>query len=139
MQRELLSDQFINLEQAGHTTEQKIPMSHVFVDLPFQDPAKSHELPPSTQLGTDGSDSLFAATVLELAGNHFDPTSAASRGHATPESLGRMVLLGGPGQGKTTLSQYICQLFRTALLKDRSTLSPESAEVVRTIETQRCE
>lgn len=31
---------------------------------------------------------------------------------------GRYVLIGGPGQGKTTVGQYICQLFRCALLAD---------------------
>jgi hypothetical protein len=31
---------------------------------------------------------------------------------------GRYVLIGGPGQGKTTVGQYICQLFRCALLVD---------------------
>jgi len=32
--KELRSDQFANLEQAGHTTEERVPLARVFVDLP---------------------------------------------------------------------------------------------------------
>ena len=31
----------------------------------------------------------------------------------------RFVLVGGPGQGKSTLAQYLCQLYRAAILNDR--------------------
>jgi hypothetical protein len=34
LQKELISDQYVNLEQAGHASEGKTPMARVFVDLP---------------------------------------------------------------------------------------------------------
>jgi hypothetical protein len=34
--KELVSDQFVNLEQAGHSVEDKIPLGRVFVDLPTE-------------------------------------------------------------------------------------------------------
>jgi hypothetical protein len=39
----------------------------------------------------------------------------------------RFVLIGGPGQGKTTISQFLCQLYRVTILRGRqvSTLSAE--------------
>ena len=36
-----------------------------------------------------------------------------------PTHVGSLVLIGGPGQGKSTLGQFICQLYRAAILKDR--------------------
>jgi predicted NACHT family NTPase len=42
-----------------------------------------------------------------------------------PDTLqpGRFVLVGGPGQGKSTLGQFICQLYRASILIDRPTHS----------------
>ena len=37
LQKELLSDEFVNLEQAGHELEEGIPLAKVFVDLPTVD------------------------------------------------------------------------------------------------------
>jgi len=33
LQKELLADQYVNLDQAGHSPEDQIPMARVFVDL----------------------------------------------------------------------------------------------------------
>jgi hypothetical protein len=33
--KELRSDQYANLEQAGHSTEERIPLARIFVDLPI--------------------------------------------------------------------------------------------------------
>ena len=33
LQKELLSDEFVNLEQAGHSADERIPLARVFVDL----------------------------------------------------------------------------------------------------------
>src|SRR5262249_4034850 len=33
--------------------------------------------------------------------------------------VARFVLVGGPGQGKSTLGQYLCQLYRAAILEGR--------------------
>lgn len=37
LEKELLSDEFVNLEQAGHGGEERIPLATVFVDLPTHD------------------------------------------------------------------------------------------------------
>ena len=130
--KELLHDQFANLDQAGHATEDKVPLAQVFVDLPVTSQRSSdppRESPSTRPLG-------FANHVLQAAKDRWDPSSAeeGSRNErASPGAspvfahVGRAVLFGGPGQGKTTLSQFVCQLFRVALLKDRpkGRLSPE--------------
>ena len=46
-------------------------------------------------------------------------------------------LVGGPGQGKTTVSQYLCQLHRVALLRDRADhLDPQVRDVIDAVEVQ---
>jgi hypothetical protein len=35
------------------------------------------------------------------------------------KTASRFVIVGGPGQGKSTFGQYLCQLYRAAILKDR--------------------
>jgi hypothetical protein len=48
------------------------------------------------------------------------------------------VLVGGPGQGKTTVGQFICQLFRVALLQDRPChlIPPEVHEPLSALQEQ---
>lgn len=45
----------------------------------------------------------------------------------------RVVLVGGPGQGKSTLGQLLCQVYRVALLSDRpeTSLGPAAVQVLR--------
>lgn len=52
---------------------------------------------------------------------------------------GRFVLVGGPGQGKSTVGQFLCQLYRVSLLTDRPPhqLSPEAREALGLF-TQQC-
>jgi hypothetical protein len=124
--KELLSDQFANLGQAGHSTDYKIPLARVFVDLPV-----TPERGPGPAIPGKREEKDTAGLVAELIGrarDRFDAASVAlapdsqeggaARKPAGPEP-GRYVLVGGPGQGKTTIGQFACQLFRVALLQDR--------------------
>ena len=128
MQEELLADQYVNLEKARHESEKPIPIARVFVDLPafgtrMDDPPEEKEkdggLPPG-----------FVSELLEVAAQRLDPQSLPSArgtrddvgGGAAPDA-GRFVLIGGPGQGKSTVGQFVCQLFRAALLSSK----PESS------------
>lgn len=120
LQREMIADQYAQLEQAGHSADDAIPLSQVFLDLP------TSQTPPSTEDPDDEdvNSSRFVATIIREAGATFKitadddgpPPGPPSRStHAKP---GRYVLIGGPGQGKTTVGQYICQVFRHALLSE---------------------
>ncbi|MEU6409401.1 hypothetical protein [Microbispora sp. NPDC046933] len=133
LQRELLSDQFARLEQAGHSADEAIPLSQVFVDLPTSAEPTS---PDHDSRGLPGPelDQGFVATLIGHAASSF-------ANHADPEAnpgKGRFVLIGGPGQGKTTLGQFVCQVFRAALLQDVPPLklAPEVATAIGTIRQQ---
>jgi len=54
-------------------------------------------------------------------------------------NMSRFVLVGGPGQGKSTLGQYVCQLYRGAILNDRPTdrVDEKVPGAIRQLEKQR--
>jgi hypothetical protein len=122
LQKELLSDQFANLEQAGRAADERIPTARVFVDLPAYD----QPVPEQYEFLENGKEPPgCVAQLLETASLRLDhDLPLPPRAHAEQDSTplrhpGRFVLIGGPGQGKTTLGQYACQLFRAAILKDK--------------------
>jgi hypothetical protein len=137
LQKELLNDRYANLEQAGHTVEDRIPLATVFVDLPVLN--ESHAEPPAEEHVRYG----FVSQVLDAARERFnDETRQGPPIIGLQDDLGarvgRYVLVGGPGQGKTTIGQFICQLFRVAVLarKPRKGLSDDVREAMTEIQDQ---
>jgi len=140
LQKELLADQWVNLEQAGRSTEEQVPVSRVFVDLPVSELRIADPPVEDPQELEPG----FVAQVLETAGMRLDPESlhpqhGAQEGeeaHSLPQEA-RLVLVGGPGQGKTTIGQFVCQMFRASLLRSRNqqTLAPEVKDALSTLES----
>jgi predicted NACHT family NTPase len=49
---------------------------------------------------------------------------------------GRYVLIGGPGQGKTTVSQFLCQILRASLLKEKAQLDRDTKWAIASIMRQ---
>lgn len=148
LQKQLWADQYVRLGQAGHAADPRTSLAQVFTDLlAFEEPRPEpveESVTPGGRL-PDG----FVATVLGLAGQLLDPRTLAERetgesGDAVenqPEAgaagrrqprAGRYVLVGGPGQGKTTLGQYLCQVFRASILRarPRAELSPDAARAL---------
>jgi len=122
--KELRSDQYANLEQAGHSTEERIPLARIFVDLPI---ITQRLKEPPTHHREEEKDIELIALLMETASDPLDPASILQT-ELSPEDQptrsqgpqsGRYVLVGGPGQGKTTVGQFACQLFRVALLQNR--------------------
>ena len=134
LQKELLSDEFVNLEQAGDGTDERIPLARVFVDLH----ARSQPQGPQMQFSASGNDAVyregslgtehagFIKEIVAVSSERLDPQSLAvhslgqtPEGGAPGHSRGRFVLIGGPGQGKTTVGQFTCQLFRASIISQR--------------------
>lgn len=115
LESELLDDQFARLGQGGYTDAKNIPLSAVFIDLPIEAPRNSRDEYRPT----------FLNVIFEEGRQILRPTA---RGQTRSDiKAGRLVLIGGPGQGKTTVGQHACQLLRAELL--RATGGPFSPEV----------
>lgn len=114
LQKELLADQYVNLEQAGHSFADRIPLARVFIDLPVSD--RYGGLAPTRARRSSKRQPGFVMSLVNDASDTRRPSALRNRDKG---QIGRFVLLGGPGQGKTTLGQFLCQLFRAALLESR--------------------
>lgn len=116
LQREMRGAQYVRLEQAGLSAEQRTPLARVFVDLPLAN-------------ASTGDDETFkggiVAAILNAGNAVLRPSLQPELPDATVGELvpirrsGRAVVVGGPGQGKSTAAQFVCQLYRAALLRDR--------------------
>ena len=155
LEKELLSDECVKLEQAGHKLDDRIPLATVFVDLPTLDESAGPKARivddfdvdagyphPPVNLGEG-----FIKEILAASSELLDPTSLGTSvisnnlDPAVPQrARGRFVLIGGPGQGKTTLTQFICQIFRASIIsgKPEHMWSSEIRDALETIQ-QHCD
>lgn len=111
LQKELKRDKFARLEQAGSSPDAKVLISNVFVDIPF-----SHE----SQAAGGEQELNFVREVVEM-GDKRHPTLAGRRSTPIPGDTdrplrSRLVAVGGPGQGKSTATQLLCQAYRASIL-----------------------
>lgn len=122
--KKLEDDRFAQLERAGHAVEDRIPLARVFVDLevaalPVGEANEEHVwtdkfvhfLNQSREVRWE--EAAFEATGAPSAG---DQTTNHESGCKQVEGY---VLIGGPGQGKSTLGQLLCQIHRAWLLRPR--------------------
>jgi hypothetical protein len=96
--------QFAELKDAGNVADLSIRTSQVFIDVPVKRSLESRASVDST-----------AKVVAEIV-NRSRSRLAPSDRSGSQQLNNRIVLLGGPGQGKSTVSGYIAQLFRSILL-----------------------
>ena len=151
LQKELLSDEFVNLEQAGHDANERIPLARVFVDLPTRDEQRRgvRELSEDDHFSRHpeafaGEHKGFIKEILEVSSAPLNTRTHTVHTISNPseagdpqQSKGRFVLIGGPGQGKTTVGQFICQIFRASIISRRpeAELSSEAANALSIIQT----
>ncbi|MDC7338924.1 hypothetical protein PQR15_23510 [Streptomyces lydicus] len=109
--KELVKDRYANLDQAGAADDRTIPLASVFVDLPIGMRNENGQGYEAECLQT-----LISACDAKHSAEDYD-TLEERREFIAPN---RVVLVGGPGQGKSTASQFICQLYRAMLVKDTS-------------------
>jgi hypothetical protein len=97
------------LEQAGSEADKRPGIHHLFVDLPFR----------STDNQVVGQATKFLARAASQV-QRLDPTLPTAetwlqwRRH--PSRAPVWFIKGGPGQGKSTIGQYFCQVQRAALI-----------------------
>jgi predicted ATP-binding protein involved in virulence len=119
--------EFAKISQGGHT-QTDVPLRRVFVDLPVSKaPADATESARPTFLAN-----LLKAKPINIRRHRFPASPDRERNRKQlsfiedrqnrPHLQMRLnysatILIGGPGQGKSTLGQLACQLHRAALLR----------------------
>lgn len=122
---QLVSQKYAKLGQGGHTNSQ-VPLSHVFIDLPIKIKNYSRDERPLFL------ENLFKSQPINLKNALKSNTDLHSMDHIESEdsnevifsgrsfynnyTWGATLLIGGPGQGKSTLTQLACQFHRAALI-----------------------
>ncbi|WNV87648.1 hypothetical protein [Umezawaea sp. Da 62-37] len=114
--KSMLAGEYVRLDQAGDRSDHPLPLSQVAIDLP----AVTVDAPPRQ-----------IPAVATFVVNRGNEVWRPSTGCASPH----LVVVGGPGQGKSTLGQLICQIYRAALLADRPahSLGPRAAALLTTL------
>ncbi|GAB3726195.1 hypothetical protein GCM10027594_07860 [Hymenobacter agri] len=130
LHKEIRNDQYVNLMQAGHTADEQPPLARVFVDLRattmgVNNRMKDVQVVEAVQQVSDrpiAPSDLKRQEAAETEGskeNSDELHVASAKSQAlSPMQLNpsRFVFIGGPGQGKSTLAQYLSQRHRAALL-----------------------
>jgi len=141
---QLMAQEYAKLGQGGHTQTQ-VPLRRVFIDLPVTNSLSAVHQHAQRQLFLDKLLSseplnLRNASKLRSGGALSTPDSSDDdeideRKNREPD-FGATLLIGGPGQGKSTLGQLACQLHRAALLKPmESELALAQRELVHSFES----
>lgn len=118
LQKELITDMSAKLQSAGEDPDVHIPLAKVFVDLPYVESAEAAVLISAEE---EKKLPTVVSSLLEAGAAILRQTIAQSDRRSKRNPRSRFVIVGGPGQGKSTFGQYLCQLYRAAILNNRPT------------------
>lgn len=105
--KSLKRDQWVRLGESGGDPTTRLPLSRVAIDLPVLD--------PSRRIAAESPADRRANGVLSQTIAQGDRMLRPSE-HKPDQT--NVVIMGGPGQGKSTLSQLLSQAYRLALLEE---------------------
>lgn len=112
IRNDLTSEKDAKVSQAGDRTGESMSLAKVFIDLPS---SVDKNIP---QENTSKLESL--PELLEAGACNLDSESLESRD--SPQYCSQYVFIGGPGSGKSTIGQFLSQIYRASIL-DRSSTS----------------
>ncbi|HEX7134450.1 MAG TPA: hypothetical protein VF228_17890 [Iamia sp.] len=96
------------LDQAGEVGDLPVRLEKIYIDTNAR-VFEPHRLPGSPAM--EAAAEYFAERGLDLSDSH------SVLAVALDEVWPRLMLIGGPGEGKSTLGQYLAQIHRATLLK----------------------
>lgn len=114
----LNEEETMRLGELGSSEQSSVSLSNLFFDLPCRDDDRDVE---TSSVMTKVLDSFDRITRPS------DPASAPAR----------IVVVGGPGQGKTTIGRYLAQMYRAELLRGIDGLDRLATESLRSIDSAR--
>ncbi|WP_144435104.1 NACHT domain-containing protein [Pseudomonas syringae group genomosp. 3] len=133
IQKEMRSEHYVNLGQAGNSGVDEIPLASVYVDLPLE--YANHFPEPEISQSNEENQETFSASFLNeqnvgaierliaISSNKLDPQSNIKESISENDENtisanqdGKIVFVGGPGQGKSTLTQFFCQINRAKII-----------------------
>lgn len=127
---QLISQQFAKLNQGGHAHDQ-IALKQVFVDLPTalsNSPSEEDRELILNRLANAAS--VEAKFLLEQGALSFVDQKKGSEARTLKSAeFSAVLLIGGPGQGKSTIGQLFSQSQRATLLKYSRHLTEEQKKV----------
>ncbi len=131
LMRDIRAERDVRLKDAGQESDTPIYLENVFIDLPLVDveQASSNSRYPKNN---QAKRSNALSSILRRASQKLDPASVKeTNGKGSPQP-NRIVILGGPGQGKSTLSQFAMQVERARFLADQAqtTLNPQTSDLI---------
>jgi hypothetical protein len=137
--RTIQADDDAKLSQAGDRSEDRIRLAEVFYDLQVN----QHNQRKRESVFDSSTEPVSALLeLLHVGALKLDPKAMADSAQShrrDPFIAGRYVLIGGPGSGKSTIGQFLCQIHRAAILKTRPShlLEPRVNKIIGDIE-ERC-
>lgn len=96
--RELTSDAKVELGESGDSTNSPLALAEIAVDLPSALNPGQDAPSPALRMLVERGDQVLSPAL-------------------TPAARDRVVVLGGPGSGKSTLTRLLCQVYRVALVR----------------------
>lgn len=113
---ELRERQWLRLGESGVEDGTRLSLAQVAMDVPANYETGDPDAEPER---------LKAVAEIVAAGQ------MSMRKSARQSRPNGIILVGGPGQGKSTVAQIVCQAYRSALLEGNSSLSPRQQETAR--------
>jgi hypothetical protein len=113
--RDLATYQWARLSDSGLATEERFLLSAIAVDVPSL----------TVEVEVDRED-----WVSTNALSHIIELGNKSLRHSNSSEYRGLLIIGGPGQGKSTLAHLACQIYRAALLEDSNILSTQQRKLV---------
>lgn len=122
--KSLRHDQWVRLGESGGDPTTRLPLSQVAIDLPVLDTERRLIGETPAERRANGA----LNQIVALGDNMLRPAD-------TRPDLSNVLILGGPGQGKSTLSQLLSQTYRLAFLEDYpdSKLDPAERNIRRSL------